>query len=118
MTKHRFHAPATARIPASGTRPARPAFDPVAVQRRQDGWTPERQADFIAALSECGCVDEACKRVGMGTSSAYALRRRLEAQSFRLAWDAALDVAIERLADAAVSRAIKSVSTPVFYKGE
>ena len=63
-------------------------------------------------------MDEACKRVGMGTSSAYALRRRVDAHSFRRAWDAALDVAIERLSDAAFARAIKGVATPVFYKGE
>lgn len=93
-------------------------FVAVSLRQRQDGWTPARQVAFVEALGECGCVDEACRRVGMGTSSAYALRRRPEANSFRMAWDAALDVAIERLADAAFARAIKGVATPVFYKGE
>ncbi|WP_375395547.1 hypothetical protein [uncultured Sphingomonas sp.] len=108
MRKHR--TPATPAV--------RPAFDPVAARLRQDGWTPERQTGFIEALAECGCVDEACKRVGMGTSSAYALRRRGDARSFRAAWDAAIDVAVERLSDAAFARALHGVATPVFYKGE
>ena len=50
---------------------------------------------------------EACKRVRMETSFAYALRRRAEAQSFRAAWDAAIDVAMEQLSDAAFARALK-----------
>ncbi len=108
MRKHR--TPATPAV--------RPTFVAVATRIRQDGWTPERQVAFIEALAEGGCVDEACKRVGMGTSSAYALRRRADAQGFRAAWDAAIDMAMERLSDAAFARALKGVATPVFYKGE
>jgi hypothetical protein len=93
-------------------------FEPVPVRPRHDGWTPEKQVAFIQALAESGCVDEACKRVGMGRSCAYQLRARREAQSFRAAWDAALDHAIQRLSDAAFSRAINGVTRPVFYKGE
>lgn len=93
-------------------------FDAVELRHRHDGFTPERQVDFIRALSECGCVDSACKRVGISTSAAYALRARTDAQSFRFAWDAALDQAIQRLSDAAYSRAIHGVATPIFYKGE
>lgn len=103
-------------------RPAAPRnpldFDTVELRHRHDGWTPERQVDFIRALAECGCVDAACRRVGISTSAAYALRARADAQSFRLAWDAALDQAIQRLSDAAFSRAIHGVATPIFYKGE
>ena len=105
--------PATRR---AGRVPA--TFAPASTKPRQDGWTPERQVAFIEALAEGGCVDEACKRVGMGTSSAYALRRRADAHGFRHAWEAALDVAIERLSDAVFARAINGVTTPVFYKGE
>lgn len=95
-----------------------PDFTPVPVRRRHDGWTPEKQLAFIEALAESGCVDEACKSVRMGRSSAYALRARPEAIAFRLAWDAALDHAIRALADAALSRALNGVARPVFYKGE
>ncbi|HEX8483917.1 hypothetical protein [Sphingomonas sp.] len=115
MTKHRTRAgdagPAT-------SEPAESLFEPATPRARHDGWTPERQVAFIEALGECGCVDEACRRVGMGTSAAYALRRRPEAQSFRRAWEAALDLAVDRLSDAAFARAVNGVSRPVFYKGE
>lgn len=95
-----------------------PSFAPVPTRARHDGWRPDRQVAFIDALAECGCVEEACQRVGLSASSAYALRRRPEADSFRLAWDAALDYAVRRLSDAAFSRALHGVARPVFYKGE
>jgi hypothetical protein len=93
-------------------------FKPVPVRRRHDGWTPDRQVAFIEALAQCGCVDEACQRVGMHRSSVYDLRDRKSSTSFRAAWDAALAHAVQRLSDVAFSRAINGVSRPVFYKGE
>lgn len=94
------------------------AFEPVIVRKRHDGWTAERQMTFIQALAESGCVTEACARVGMSVNSAYALRTRLDAQRFRFAWEAALDHAIQRLSDAAFSRALNGVARPVFFQGE
>jgi hypothetical protein len=95
------------------------AFDPVPVRPRHDGWTPRRQIDFIEALAECGgCVEEACDRVGMSSQSANALRRRVDAQSFRLAWEMAGDYAVRRLSDAAFSRSLKGVTRPIFYQGK
>ena len=93
-------------------------YVPVELRHRHDGWTPARQVDFLIALSETACVDEACRAVGMSPGSAYALRRRIEAKAFRAAWDAALDYGVGRLADAAMSRALHGVARPVFYKGE
>lgn len=93
-------------------------FGPVPVRYRHDGWTPDRQLEFIEALAECGCIDEACKTVGMRRASAYALRRRPDAQAFRLAWEAAANVAVTRLSDAAMSRAINGVPVPIFHQGE
>jgi len=85
---------------------------------RHDGWTVERQTRFLTALAACGCVREACAVVGMTYGSAYKLRSRASAKSFRLAWDAALDCAMSRLETAMLSRAIHGVRRPVFYKGE
>jgi len=93
-------------------------FEPVIVRSRHDGWTAEKQIEFIQALAESGCVTEACARVGMSAKSAYGLRARLDAQSFRYAWEAALDHAIQRLSDAAFSRALNGVARPVFFQGE
>lgn len=67
-----------------------PAFHPVPVGPRKDGWTPRRQAAFVGFLAETRCVTTACRRVGMGKESAYRLRRRRGAAGFAAAWDAAL----------------------------
>lgn len=93
-------------------------FDAVIMRPRHDGWTMEKQMDFIQSLAEGACVADACDRVGMTTQSAYRLRARADAESFRLAWDAALDQALQRLADVAMNRAIHGVSRPVFFQGE
>lgn len=93
-------------------------FTPVMLRNRADGWTAEKQEDFIHALAETACVEEACRQVKMAPCSAYRLRTRPDAQSFRLAWEAALDVGISRLSEAAISRALYGVPVPHFYKGE
>lgn len=67
-----------------------PAFHPVPVGQRADGWTPLRQARFIGYLAETRSVAEACRRVAMGREGAYRLRRRPGAAGFAAAWDAAL----------------------------
>ena len=94
------------------------AFTPVQLRRRHDGWSAEKQIAFIEALAETACVEEACRRVGMSDSSAYQLRRRPCGAAFRHAWDAALDYALHRLEQVALSRALNGVPRPVFYKGE
>jgi hypothetical protein len=98
---------------------AEPPFDfaPVALRYRYDGWTPDKQLEFNERLADCGCVEEAARSVGMSRATAYALRRRPDAQAFRLAWDAALDTAVARLNDAALSRAINGVAVPIFHGG-
>jgi hypothetical protein len=93
-------------------------FTPVVVRARRDGWTPERQHAFITALGESGCVEEACAAVRMSARSVYKLRARPDASTFRQAWDVALDYAIRRLGDAALSRALHGVARPIFYQGE
>jgi len=57
---------------------------------RRDGWTPQRQADFLGALAESWCVAEAARRVGKSRESAYRLRDKPGALSFAAAWDAVL----------------------------
>jgi len=93
-------------------------FTHVPVRPRHDGWTHDRQEAFIEALAETGCVEDAARAAGMSVSSAYALKCRADAQPFRLAWAAALEVGMERLSDAALSRAIHGTAQPVFYQGE
>ena len=95
-----------------------PEFEPARPRLRHDGWTATRQAEFIQALAESACVADACRAVGMSERSAYALRARADAISFRNAWDTALDYGVRRLSDAVLSRAINGVAVPVFFQGE
>lgn len=115
--------PAQALVPAD---PAEPAFDahghdparyqwlPVLRKPRRDGWTPQRQIEFIAALADCGCVAEAARAAEMSERSCYRLRR--ESAHFASAWDSALAHAARRLVDLAFDRAIHGSDEPVFDK--
>jgi hypothetical protein len=95
------------------------AFTPAQLQRqRSAGWTPDRQRKFIEALASSACVTAAADSVGLSATSAYNLRRRPDAQAFRIAWDAAIDFAMRRLVDAALARAVHGVAVPIFYRGE
>ncbi|MEO7634260.1 MAG: hypothetical protein ABIS38_01270 [Sphingomicrobium sp.] len=93
-------------------------FTPTTPRPRNDGWTVERQYDFIEALAESGCVIEACRRVGMSDTSAYKLRARSDCQDFRRAWVVALDYGDHRIEEDARTRSRRGVARPIFYKGE
>ena len=67
-----------------------PAFTPVPLRYRKDGWTPMKQAAFLGALAETWCVVAAARRVGMTRESAYRLRGKPGAESFAAAWDSIL----------------------------
>ena len=77
--------------------PRVPAFYPVPTRTRRDGWTVQRQADFLGMLAETGSVMGACEAVGMSRKSAYALRARPGAESFAAAWDAALGAPVRKV---------------------
>jgi hypothetical protein len=92
-----------------------PDFDPVPRRRkRHDGWTPERQRAFIKALARTGSVSHAAAEINMAKEGAYQLRLHPQGESFRKAWDAALDFGVQRLEDIALERAINGVLEPVF----
>ena len=65
-------------------------FTPVPTKARHDGWNAARQVRFIETLAATKSVTRACKAVGMSAVTAYALRKRLGADSFAAAWDAAV----------------------------
>ncbi|WP_121114486.1 hypothetical protein [Croceibacterium ferulae] len=67
-----------------------PAFLPVPLRARRDGWTPARQARFIGLLAQTGCVRKAAQMIGLSRESAYRLRRHPAAGSFIAAWTTAL----------------------------
>lgn len=95
------------------------AFEPVpSASNRHDGWTPERQRGFIAALAEIGMVAAAARSVGMSRKSAYALLGRAGADSsFARAWREAQSEGRSNAWSTAVDRAINGVEVPYFYRG-
>ncbi|HTU11835.1 MAG TPA: hypothetical protein VMG08_13160 [Allosphingosinicella sp.] len=103
---------------AGESAPTAPAFAPVKLRYRHDGLTPARQVALVQAMAACGCIREACAKVGVSAEAVYQLRRRPDAQSFRCAMDLALDGAADRVEDAVFSRAIEGVEVPHYYKGE
>jgi hypothetical protein len=67
-----------------------PAFTPVPLRYRRDGWTPGRQSDFLGHLAETRNVAAAARHVGKSRESAYRLRDKPGAESFAAAWDSVL----------------------------
>jgi hypothetical protein len=96
------------------------AFEPVPfARRRHDGWTPERQRLFIAALARIGMVSAASAAVGMSRKSAYALIERAGPESsFASAWREAQAKGRMTAEFTAIERAIDGVEQPYFYRGK
>ena len=103
-------------LDAHGFDPAAYHWIPVLRRPRKDGWTQARQVDFIAALADCGVVEQAALAVHMSVKSCYRLRRAPGAGNFAAAWDAAIHNASKRLLDLAFDRAINGSDEPVFNK--
>lgn len=119
MTPTNDSATDPANFSANGSGRALLAFTPVPRQRlRKGGWSAERQCEFIAELADCGSVRAACRRMGVGEHHLYKLRRHPEGESFRAAWEAALDIGIQRIEDVAMDRALNGVEQPVYHKGD
>ncbi|WP_063505369.1 hypothetical protein, partial [Erythrobacter sp. HI0074] len=96
-----------------------PAFIPVPrAKERSNGWKPQVQRAFIEALADTGSVASACRQVGRAEVGAYLLRRHPKASSFRAAWQAALDLGMQRIEDVAMDRALNGVEVPVYSYGK
>ena len=95
------------------------AFVPVpSGSTRRDGWTPQRQRDFIKQLARVGIVSAAVKAVGMSAKSAYRLLERAGPDSsFARAWDAAVAIGRGKAIAEVIDRAVHGVEVPYFYRG-
>ena len=98
--------------------PRVPPFYPVPTRTRRDGWTVQRQSEFLGMLAETGSVMGACEAVGMSRKSAYALRARPGAESFAAAWDAALGAAVRKVTPPSLEiRAYEGLIHLVTFRG-
>ena len=98
------------------------AFVPVPLRRvRPGGWTPDRQARFIAALARGAGIGEAARSVGCSRQTAHALRVRLGGASFAAAWDRAIEFAarspIARTTDEQLFGGLETLLVPRFFRG-
>ena len=102
--------------------PRVPAFSPVPLRGRADGWTPKRQAAFLAQLAITRSVREAARRIGMARETAYRLRAKPGAESFAAAWDAVLGKSNKGrrkvTSDERARRATEGLLKPVIYAGK
>jgi hypothetical protein len=63
-------------------------------------------------------VNRAAFHVNMSPEGAYWLRRQPGSETFRRAWEAALDFGVQRLKDEAFDRALNGQLSPVFVAGK
>jgi hypothetical protein len=103
-------------IPAGRLFAGKPAVNLTPEHReRHDGWTGDRQRKFLAVLAHKGCVTDACRIVGVSTTSAYRLRRLH--RDFASAWDKALHRACQGLEAIAYKRAVEGTETIIIRNG-
>jgi hypothetical protein len=93
-------------------------FDPVPVREQRNGWTPQRQREFVEALADTGIVRAAASRVGMTEQSVNWLRRRADARAFDRACDAAMRIGARRILSIAHERAIEGTVRRHYFHGE
>lgn len=94
-------------------------FEPVPSRtNRRDGWTPERQRIFIAAMRMIGVVSYAAEAAGMSRKSAYKLLERAGPDSgFARAWEEAEAEGETNVMFEGIRRAVEGVEEPYFYGG-
>jgi hypothetical protein len=76
----------------------------------------KKRAAFIRALKRSANVSRAAVAAKIATSTAYRWRAKNEA--FRVAWDDAIDAALDDLETALLERAVNGVEKPIMYGGK
>lgn len=94
-------------------------FAPVPIAcLRANGWSPEVQRAFVAALARSGVVAAAARSVGRSARSAYLLRQRAgDDSAFVRAWDCAHGRAADRALDETIEAGMQGRRTEVWHRG-
>ena len=71
-------------------------FEPVQRRAHANGWSPEHQRAFVAALAITGSTRQAARAIGRHAFGAETLRKAKGGRSFDLACEAAMDIARDR----------------------
>ncbi|MGC6400945.1 hypothetical protein ACNI3Q_10235 [Sphingomonas sp. FW199] len=118
MDHRTLHPADPAPTPNDPPADAAPAFHPPATlddSRHADGWTADRQRQFLVAIAQGACVTRATALVGMSRQSAYALRDSARGAAFALGWRAAVLRSRDVLADTLMDRAFHGVRETITY---
>jgi vacuolar-type H+-ATPase subunit H len=83
---------------------------------RQDGFTPKKQRKFLKILQKTGCVLDACREVGISSTTAYRTRDKLP--DFDRQWQSARGMASSSIDAVAWARGVEGVEEPVYYQGK
>jgi hypothetical protein len=83
---------------------------------RHDGFTPVKQRKFIKILTKTGCVLDACRGVGISSTSAYRTKEKLPL--FAQQWESAQKRAATSLDAVAWKRGVEGVEEPVYHQGK
>ena len=78
--------------------------------------TPEKRAQFLALLADCGNVTRAAEVAGLSRVYLYQIKR--EDEEFSSEWEKAAKVGSLRLEDEARRRAVEGWAEPVWHRGE
>lgn len=85
--------------------------------RQLKAGTPEEvKATFLRTLARFGNVSRACKAARINRDTAYAWRK--VDRAYALAWDRALEDAVEVLEQVAWKRAVRGTKKPVYQGGQ
>jgi hypothetical protein len=87
-------------------------------RQRRDGFTPERQAQFLDYVRGGASGREAARMVGISHTTAYNLHNSPDGAAFARAWDEAARVTDIVLEDTGYDRAVNGQEEVVYYKGE
>lgn len=79
-------------------------------------WTVQKRRKFLVALAKTGNISQAARAASASRSHAYALKTG--DPEFSVAWDDALEAAVDVLEGEARRRAVEGVETLHFHQGE
>ncbi len=84
---------------------------------RRNGWTPEVQQLFLDELTCTASPKLAAAAAGRSLQSAYKLRERASAISFREGWAAAMADCLTRVRETAIDHAFNGHTAPIMKYG-
>ncbi|HWT12549.1 MAG TPA: hypothetical protein VN231_07335, partial [Allosphingosinicella sp.] len=87
-------------------------------RHRRDGFSAERQQQFVEAYRDCGSLTDAARLTGISRSTAYNLINSADGGAFRAALAEAGKGADTLLEATAIERAVKGQEEIVYYKGQ